>query len=75
MHPLITLSQSTINQEMVQTVNARELHGFLQNKDHFATWIKDRISQYDFQENQDFICISENSETQRARQDGTALFY
>lgn len=53
--------------ELTQAVNARELHAFLQNKDHFATWIKDRITQYDFQENQDFVIFSENSEKGRPR--------
>ena len=32
----------------------------------FSTWIKNRIAQYDFLENQDFVWVSENSETQRA---------
>ena len=55
MHPLITLHQSTINQEMVQTVNARELHSFLQSKQDFSTWIKNRIERYGFVENQDYL--------------------
>ena len=55
MHQLITLSQSTINQEMVQTVNARELHSFLQSKQDFSTWIKNRIERYGFVENQDYL--------------------
>ena len=32
----------------------------------FADWIKNRIADYDFVENQDFVCVSENSETQMA---------
>lgn len=55
MHPPITLHQSTINQEMVQTVNARELHSFLQSKQDFSTWIKNRIERYGFVENQDYL--------------------
>lgn len=35
-------------------VNARELHEFLENKRQFADWIKQRISQYGFIENEDF---------------------
>ena len=35
-------------------VNARELHQFLENKREFTTWIKQRIEQYGFVENQDF---------------------
>ena len=37
-----------------KAVNARELHQFLGNKREFATWIKQRIEQYGFVENQDF---------------------
>ena len=48
-----------------QTVTARELHAFLENRDHFSTWIKDRISQYGFVENQDFVIASGNSEAIR----------
>jgi len=51
------------------TVNARDLHEFLENKDHFSTWIKDRIKQYDFVENQDFVLFSENSEKGRPKQE------
>lgn len=37
-----------------QLVDARELHEFLGNKRQFADWIKQRISQYGFIENEDF---------------------
>ena len=37
-----------------QAVSARELHVFLESKQDFSTWIKGRISKYDFQENVDF---------------------
>lgn len=35
-------------------VNARELHEFLENKRQFSDWIKQRISQYGFIEDEDF---------------------
>ncbi len=38
-----------------KSVNARELHEFLGNKRGFATWIKQRIEQYGFVENQDYF--------------------
>lgn len=44
-----------------QLVNARELHEFLGNKRQFADWIKQRINQYGFIENEDFS-ISQNCE-------------
>lgn len=37
-----------------QAVNARELHQKLGNKRQFADWIKQRIEQYGFVENQDY---------------------
>lgn len=37
-----------------QTVNARELHAFLESKQDFSTWIKLRIEQYQFVEHHDF---------------------
>lgn len=37
-----------------RAVNARELHQFLESKRKFADWIKQRIEQYGFVENQDF---------------------
>ncbi len=40
-----------------RAVNARELHQFLENKRQFADWIKQRIDQYGFVENQDFEVI------------------
>ena len=48
---------------LVQAVDARELHAFLESKTKFTDWIKSRIEQYDFIEGQDYILISENSET------------
>ncbi|WP_266032831.1 antA/AntB antirepressor family protein [Brucella intermedia] len=51
-----------IGEGSIQTVNGRDLHRFLENKDHFSTWIKDRIAQYGFVENADFVSFSESSE-------------
>ena len=62
MTELFTLVNRPVAGQAQQTVNARELHAFLENRDHFSTWIKDRISQYGFVENQDFVRFSEFSE-------------
>lgn len=40
-----------------RTVNARELHEFLEVGKDFSTWIKGRILKYDFVENRDFIRV------------------
>ena len=37
-----------------RTVSARSLHAFLENKRQFVDWIKQRIDQYQFVENQDY---------------------
>ena len=52
---MTNLPQVQVHYELTQAVNARELHAFLQSKQDFSTWIKNRISEYDFVENQDFI--------------------
>ncbi|ACS50710.1 phage antirepressor Ant [Bartonella grahamii] len=53
---LIDIYQTTIDGDTVQTVNARELHGFLEIGKDFSTWITDRINKYNLLENQDFVC-------------------
>ena len=65
MNELITLQPQTINGNAVETVSARELHAFVESKRQFADWIRSRIADYDFVENQDFVCVSQNNETQR----------
>lgn len=44
-----------LDDETKQTINARDLHKFLENKYDFTHWIKYRIKQYSFQEGVDFI--------------------
>ncbi|UNE55274.1 antA/AntB antirepressor family protein [Bartonella machadoae] len=53
---LININQTTIDGDTVQTVNARELHVFLEIGKDFSTWITDRINKYNLLENQDFVC-------------------
>ena len=55
MNELISLTQSAINGELQQTVNARELHAFLEVQTRFNDWIAARIEKYGFVENQDFV--------------------
>ncbi|EJF82557.1 phage antirepressor Ant [Candidatus Bartonella washoeensis] len=62
MNTLIPILEQTIDQETVQTVNARELHTFLEITSKFADWIKNRIKECNFRENQDFIGFSKNLE-------------
>lgn len=62
MQNLIALSDTFLNGITQQTVDGRELHSFLENGDAFTHWIEDRINQYGFIENQDFISFWENSQ-------------
>ncbi|WP_375671933.1 MULTISPECIES: antA/AntB antirepressor family protein [unclassified Bartonella] len=55
MNTLIEIKEQAIDKEIVQTVNARDLHAFLEAKRDFSNWIKDRITRYNFIEGQDFI--------------------
>ncbi|HGJ5874724.1 MAG TPA: antA/AntB antirepressor family protein [Arsenophonus apicola] len=57
MQNLINIETKNINGELIQTVNARDLHAFLEIGKDFTTWIKDRINQYGFVENQDYIIV------------------
>ncbi|MFU2024669.1 antA/AntB antirepressor family protein [Bordetella avium] len=61
MNSLITINQANLNGAPVQTVNARDLHAFLEIGKDFSTWIKDRIAQYEFLENQDYVIAQELS--------------
>lgn len=61
--PPIKINHSSINDEMVQTVNARDLHTFLEIGKKFADWIKDRIKQYAFDEDIDYVTFSQNRES------------
>ena len=62
MNELIKIQPQTINGNAVETVNAKELYEFLEVRSKFADWIKNRISDYDFVENQDFTTVSKNLE-------------
>lgn len=66
MNELIKLHLQTMNSNTVDTVSARELHTFLESKQDFSTWIKNRIEKYDFVENQDFIKLHKKMEANNA---------
>lgn len=53
--PLVSVG--AIGDTAIQTVSARDLHSFLKVGKDFSTWIKDRIEQYGFAENADFVAF------------------
>ena len=52
------LIKLTKNEQGIETVNARELHEFLEVKSKFADWFKNRVSEFGFIENSDFVSVS-----------------
>lgn len=61
---LIKIDSTTIGQEVKETVNARELHLFLESKADFSTWIKNQIDRARLVENQDFVTVTKKVERQ-----------
>ena len=57
MNGLIQISNNKFNGSEVQTVNARELHAFLEVKTRFNDWINRRIQEYDFKVDVDFTIL------------------
>ena len=59
---LFQIFETEVNGILIKTVNARELHSFLDIQTKFATWISNRISKYSFEENHDYLTVSKNLE-------------
>ena len=57
MNELIQVEERQIGDGTIQTVNARDLHAFLEVGKDFSTWIKGRIEQYSFVEHHDFVAF------------------
>lgn len=59
---LINISEEKIGEELVPTVVARSVHEALGVRKKYADWFKNRVDEYDFKENQDFVNFSLNGE-------------
>lgn len=57
---LIPLTIATIGTEEQKTVNARDLHAFLEVKSRFNDWIINRIEGVGFEEGKDFVTLTKN---------------
>ena len=66
MNEIITINATNINEDTVNTVNARDLHEYLGVGKDFSTWIKERIKKYGFEEGIDYI-ILQNSEASNTK--------
>nr|DAR04027.1 MAG TPA: KilAC domain protein [Caudoviricetes sp.] len=60
MQQIIPISKSDFAGCPKQTVNARELHAFLEVKSRFNDWVRNRINECRFIENQDFVTLTKN---------------
>jgi phage anti-repressor protein len=59
MSGLINIAPRKLGDEAIDTVDARELHGFLEVKSEFRNWIKNRIDDFGFVEGNDFATTVE----------------
>ena len=58
---LVTVFNGTIQNTQVQLCNARELHQFLEVGKVYAAWIQERIADYGFTQDEDYIIITERT--------------
>lgn len=58
---LVSVFNGQIANQSTQLCNARDLHTFLEVNMRFAEWIGNRISEYGFIENEDYIIITERT--------------
>jgi len=63
MQDLIQITQTQINGADVNSVNARQIHEYLEVKTVFSNWIKRAIEKYDFLENEDFVSFITDSKS------------
>ena len=54
---LIPVFHGSVSNETILLCNARELHSFLHVGKRFASWITERIREYGFTENQDYVLL------------------
>lgn len=65
MNEIIKISNFEIGNEVINSVNARDIHNYLQVKTAFAHWINRAITKYDFKENIDFVKIDKPLNNQK----------
>ncbi|SUU97349.1 antA/AntB antirepressor family protein [Avibacterium paragallinarum] len=58
---LIPVFNGLIANQPVQLCNARELHTFVESKRQYGDWIKDRISDYGFVQDEDYIIVTQRT--------------
>ena len=69
MNDLIKITKSNIGAEVINSVNAREIHSYLEVKTAFTTWFNRTVEKYDFTLNEDFISFLKESNGGRPQQE------
>ncbi|HBC1013484.1 TPA: antA/AntB antirepressor family protein, partial [Escherichia coli] len=64
---LIPVFNGTISNEPTLLCNARDLHEFLGVGKDFSNWIRSRIAEYEFVENQDYALLAKFGEQRKSR--------
>lgn len=60
MKEIIKITTNTIGSDLVETVNARDLHNFLEVATRYNDWFSSRVKDFGFAENTDFLTLTEN---------------
>ena len=58
---LIAVFNGQIANQTIQLCNARELHSFLEITSRYNDWIKNRITDYGFVQDEDYLIVSERT--------------
>lgn len=67
MNELLNISESTINNDVIPTVSARDLWEKLEIGRDFSNWIKDQIEMFD--ENKDYVVVAKKGESNNNKYD------
>lgn len=59
---------------LIDTVNARDLHAGLRVGKDFTTWVKKRIEECNFKENEDFVVFTQTGENPRGGRPASTYF-
>lgn len=68
MQELIKIHKSEIQSEVVNSVNARDLHEKLEIKKHFTQWISAQIKRAELQEDRDYLTINQKVNRQTLKE-------
>lgn len=64
---LIPIFNGSISNQTLLLCDARELHSFLGVRKDFSSWIRERIADYGFIENEDFVLLTKIGEQRTGR--------